>query len=141
MLVPQPVGFAYCSGCQEPLAARVIAEVLEELEMDDKTVGVFDIGCSSFLFSLLDIDAVLTPHGRPPDMATAIKHIYPENIVFTMQGDGGLLSIGADPLLGALTRAEKITIIMLNNAVYGTTGGQMATGISEWWVVSQPKAG
>ena len=126
LLVRKTTGFVYCPGCHEPIAARAIAEALEEMGMGDKTIGVFDIGCSSFLLGLLDIDAVLTPHGRPPDMATAVKRICPDNIVFTMQGDGGLLSIGADPLLGALTRAEKITIIMLNNAVYGTTGGQMA---------------
>jgi len=126
LLVPQTAGFVYCAGCHEPLAARAIAEVLEEMGMGDRTVGVFDIGCDSFLLGLLDIDAVLTPHGRPPDMATAVKRSCPDNMVFTVQGDGGLLSIGADPLLGALTRAEKITIIMLNNAVYGTTGGQMS---------------
>jgi len=126
LLVRQTAGFVYCPGCHQPLAARTIAEVLEELGMGDRTIGVFDIGCNSFLLGLLDIDAILTPHGRPPDMATAVKRVHPDNIVFTVQGDGGLLSIGADPLLGALTRAEKITIIMLNNAVYGTTGGQMA---------------
>ena len=126
LLVRQTAGFVYCPGCHEPLTARALAEVLEEMGMGDRTVGVFDIGCNSFLLGLLDIDAVLTPHGRPPDMATAIKRSCPDNVVFTVQGDGGLLSIGADPLLGALTRAEKITIIMLNNAVYGTTGGQMA---------------
>jgi 2-oxoglutarate ferredoxin oxidoreductase subunit beta len=126
LLVRQTAGFVYCPGCHQPLAARVIAEVLEEMGMGGRTIGVFDIGCGSFLLGLLDIDAILTPHGRPPDMATAVKRVYPDNIVFTVQGDGGLLSIGADPLLGALTRADKITIIMLNNAVYGTTGGQMA---------------
>jgi len=126
LLVPQTAGFVYCPGCHEPLVVKAIAEVLDELEMGDSAVGVFDIGCSSFLLGILDIDSVLGPHGRPPDMATAIKHIYPNNIVFTVQGDGGLLSIGADPLMGALARAEKITIIMINNAVYGTTGGQMA---------------
>jgi len=126
LLVQQTTGFIYCPGCHEPITARAIAEVLEEMGMGDRTVGVFDIGCDSFLLGLLDIDAVLTPHGRPPDMATAVKRSCPDNMVFTVQGDGGLLSIGADPLLGALTRAEKITIIMLNNAVYGTTGGQMS---------------
>jgi 2-oxoglutarate ferredoxin oxidoreductase subunit beta len=126
LLIRQTAGFVYCPGCHQPLAARAIAEVLEELGMGDRAIGVFDIGCNSFLLGLLDIDAVLTPHGRPPDMATGVKRVHPDNIVFTVQGDGGLLAIGADPLLGALTRAEKITIIMLNNAVYGTTGGQMA---------------
>ncbi|MEA3442667.1 MAG: thiamine pyrophosphate-dependent enzyme [Chloroflexota bacterium] len=126
LLIKQKAGFVYCPGCHHPLVARAVAEVLEELKVDDKAIGVFDIGCNSFLVGLLDIDGVLTPHGRPPDMATAVKHIYPDNVVFTIQGDGGLLSIGADPLMGALSRAEKITLIMLNNAVYGTTGGQMA---------------
>ena len=126
LLVPQIAGFVYCPGCHEPLAARAIADVLEELGIGDRTLGVFGIGCSSFLLGILDIDVDLGPHGRPPDMATGLKRVYPDNIVFTVQGDGDLMSIGADPLLGALTRAEKITIIMLNNAVYGTTGGQMA---------------
>jgi len=126
LLVPQTAAFVYCPGCHQPLVARAVAEALEELGMGDRAIGVFGIGCSSFLVGMLDIDAVNGPHGRPPDMATAIKHIYPDNLVFTVQGDGDLLSIGADPLLGALTRAEKITLIMLNNAVYGTTGGQMA---------------
>jgi 2-oxoglutarate ferredoxin oxidoreductase subunit beta len=124
--VPQTAGFIYCPGCHEPLTIRAVAEVLEEMGMGDKAIGVFDIGCNSFLLGMLDIDAVIGPHGRPPDIATGVKRVHPDNIVFTVQGDGGLLSIGADPLLGALTRAEKITIIMQNNAVYGTTGGQMA---------------
>jgi len=126
LLTVETAGFTYCPGCQEPLTARIIAEALEEIGMEGNSIGVFDIGCNSFLLGMLDIDAVLTPHGRPPDVATAIKRVHPDNIVFTVQGDGGLLSIGADSLLGALTRAEKITIVMQNNAVYGTTGGQMA---------------
>lgn len=126
LLIPQTAGFVYCPGCHEPLVVRAIAEVLEELGMGEKAIGCFDIGCNSFLLGMLDIDAVNGPHGRPPDIATGIKRVHHDNIVFTVQGDGGLLSIGADPLLGVLTRSEKITIIMLNNAVYGTTGGQMA---------------
>ncbi len=126
VLIPETTGFVYCPGCHQPLVARIIAEVLEELELADKAIGVFGIGCNSFLLGMLDIDAMLGPHGRPPDLATGIKRVYPDNLVFTIQGDGDLLAIGADPLLGALTRGEKITLIMLNNAVYGTTGGQMA---------------
>ncbi len=126
LLTPKVEGFAYCPGCQEVLAARVIAEVIEELKMEGNTVGVFGIGCSSFLILRLDIDAIIGPHGRPPDIATGIKRVYPENLVFSIEGDGGLISIGGESLLGVLTRAEKITVIMLNNAVYGTTGGQMA---------------
>jgi 2-oxoglutarate ferredoxin oxidoreductase subunit beta len=126
LLNPKVSGFAYCPGCQEVLAAKIIAEVIEELEIGGKTIGVFGIGCSSFLINRVEVDAIIGPHGRPPDMATGIKRIYPENLVFSIEGDGGLISIGGESLLGALTRAEKITIFMLNNAVYGTTGGQMA---------------
>jgi 2-oxoglutarate ferredoxin oxidoreductase subunit beta len=74
----------------------------------------------------MEVDAIIGPHGRPPDMATGVKRVYPENLVFSIEGDGGLISIGGESLLGALTRSEKITVFMLNNAVYGTTGGQMA---------------
>jgi len=126
LLIPKIESFSYCPGCHELLAARVIAEVLEELQVEGKTIGVFGVGCSSFLILMLDIEAIIGPHGRPPDIATGIKRVYPDNLVFTVQGDGDLISIGGESLLGALTRAEKITIIMLNNAVYGTTGGQMA---------------
>jgi len=126
LLTPNVAGFAYCPGCQEVLAARLIAEVIEELQMEGNTIGVFGIGCSSFLILRLDIDAIIGPHGRPPDIATGIKRVYPENLVFSIEGDGGLISIGGESLLGVLTRSEKITVIMLNNAVYGTTGGQMA---------------
>jgi 2-oxoglutarate ferredoxin oxidoreductase subunit beta len=126
LMTRQTAGFTHCAGCQEPLVARIVAETLEELKMGGRSIGVFDIGCNSFLEGMLNIDTVNGPHGRPPDLATGIKRVHPESLVFTVQGDGGLLSIGADPLLGALTRAEKITILMVNNAVYGTTGGQMA---------------
>lgn len=126
LLVPNIMAWVLCPGCQHPLTARVIVEVLEEMEMGDRAVGVFGIGCSTFIMGILDFDTIDGAHGRPPDMATGAKRAHPENIVFTLQGDGDLLSIGADPLIGALSRGEKITIIMQNNAVYGTTGGQMA---------------
>lgn len=126
LLVPNIMAFVWCPGCQAPLTGRIIAEVLEEMGMEDRAVGVFGIGCTTFLMGRLDFDTIGGAHGRPPDMATGAKRAHPENIVFTLQGDGDLLSIGADPLIGALSRGEKITIIMQNNTVYGTTGGQMA---------------
>ena len=127
LLLPADIlPLVFCPGCQDPTTARVIAEVLEEMGMEDRAVCTIGIGCNSFAAYMLDIDLINGPHGRPPDFATAVKRIYPDNLVFTMQGDGDLMSIGADPLLGALARGEKITIFMLNNAVYGTTGGQAA---------------
>lgn len=126
LLPSDELPLAFCPGCQDPIVGRIIAEVLEETDLAEKAVCVLGIGCSSFPGFMLDIDLINGPHGRPPDLATAAKRIYPDNLVFTIQGDGDLLSIGADPLLGALSRGEKITIIMLNNTVYGTTGGQAA---------------
>ena len=125
LLMPQTIGFVYCPGCHDPTVARAIAEALGELDMGGRVVNVYGIGCSNFIYGMLDIDVIFGPHGRATDIATAAKRVHPDNLVFTMQGDGDLMSIGAESLLGALTRAEKITIIMVNNAVYGTTGGQM----------------
>jgi 2-oxoglutarate/2-oxoacid ferredoxin oxidoreductase subunit beta len=117
---------AFCPGCQNPTVGRLIAEVLEEMKVSDRTVSALGIGCNSFIGFMLDIDLINGPHGRAPDLATGAKRMYPENLVFTLQGDGDLLSIGAESLMGALARAEKITILMINNTVYGTTGGQAA---------------
>ncbi len=115
----------FCPGCQIPVAARIIAETLEELGIGDKAIMVGCVGCSGILIGGFDLDKVSPAHGRGPDVATAIKRIYPDTIVFTVQGDGDCIAIGAGPFVGALTRGEKITIIMLNNTNFGTTGGQL----------------
>ena len=119
-----PIG---CPGCQQQVISRLIAEVFEELGIDGRTIGTMGAGCNGGMMCLFGIADILEgAHGRSPDMATAIKRLSPDNIVFTVQGDGDCIAIGAGPFIGALTRGEMITIIMVNNANYGTTGGQMA---------------
>jgi len=116
----------FCPGCQIPVVARIIAESFEELGIGDRAIMVGCVGCTGILIASFNIDRVSPAHGRGPDAATALKRIHPEAIVFTVQGDGDCIAIGAGSLIGALTRGEKITVIMVNNTNYGTTGGQMA---------------
>ena len=116
----------YCPGCQTPLVGRPIAEAIEELGIADRGIMVMGNGCHAYLAGGLDFDVTSGGHGRAPDIATAMKRAMPDAIVFTVQGDGDCVAIGADDLIGALSRGEKITIIMVNNTNYGTTGGQMA---------------
>jgi len=121
-----PAWATYCPGCQEPLVSRIIADTLEELGVDGRAIMLIGVGCHAFMGFCMNLDGVGCCHGRAPDLATAMKRVYPNAVVFTIQGDGDCVSIGAGPLIGALTRGEKITIIMFNNANYGTTGGQLA---------------
>ena len=121
MIMPLPG----CPGCQHPTIGRIIAEVLEEMDLDGKAIEVTGIGCNSAV-AMLNVDVLLGSHGGAPDMATAIKRLSPGTFVFTVQGDGDCIAIGAGSFIGALTRGEMITIIMCNNANYGTTGGQLA---------------
>jgi 2-oxoglutarate ferredoxin oxidoreductase subunit beta len=116
----------FCPGCQIPLVGRLVAESLEELGVNDNAIMVGCVGCTGILIASMTMDRVSPAHGRGPDVATALKRIYPDTVVFTVQGDGDCIAIGAGPLVGALTRAEKITVIMINNTNYGTTGGQLA---------------
>ncbi len=118
--------FLTCAGCQHSTVSRIVAEILEELGIDGKAIAVMGVGCAGTGTFLMNLDVTGTAHGRPPDAATAIKRVRPDTIVWTMQGDGDCIAIGAGPLIGALTRGEKITIIMCNNTNYGTTGGQLA---------------
>jgi 2-oxoglutarate ferredoxin oxidoreductase subunit beta len=116
----------YCPGCTHGVAHRLIAEVLDELDLREKTVGVASVGCSVFAYNYFDCDFVEAAHGRAPAMATGIKRVLPDRIVFTYQGDGDLASIGMGEIVHAAARGENITVIFINNANYGMTGGQMA---------------
>jgi len=116
----------YCPGCTHGVAHRLVAEVLDEMGIVGNTIGVASVGCSVFIYNYFDIDFVEAAHGRAPAMATGIKRVYPDRMVFTYQGDGDLASIGMGEIVGAASRGEKITVIFINNANYGMTGGQMA---------------
>lgn len=116
----------YCPGCTHGTAHRIIAEVLDELDLREDTILVSSVGCSVFSYNYFDVDACEAPHGRAPAMATGVKRVNPDKIVFTYQGDGDLASIGTAEIIHAAARGEKITVIFVNNAIYGMTGGQMA---------------
>ncbi len=116
----------YCPGCTHGVAHRLVAEVIEEMSLRDRIIGVASVGCSVFIYNYFDIDFVQAPHGRAPAMATGVKRALPDRVVFTYQGDGDLASIGMGEIVAAATRGENITVIFLNNANYGMTGGQMA---------------
>ena len=119
--------YPYCPGCQTPLMERLLSEVIEELGIDERAIGVTGVGCHARACLPVDIDAVQSIHGRAIDVATGIKRsLDGKPIVFTVQGDGDCSSIGGGALLGACSRCEKISIFMINNNNYGTTGGQMA---------------
>jgi 2-oxoglutarate ferredoxin oxidoreductase subunit beta len=116
----------YCPGCTHGVAHRLVAEVLEEMGVREKTIGVASVGCSVFAYNYFNFDFVQAPHGRAPAMATGVKRVCPDKIVFTYQGDGDLASIGMAEIVHAATRGENITVIFINNTNYGMTGGQMA---------------
>lgn len=116
----------YCPGCTHGVAHRLVAEVMEEMNLQEKTIGVASVGCSVFAYNYIDCDFVEAAHGRAPAMATGIKRLLPDRIVFTYQGDGDLASIGMAEIVHAAARGENITTIFINNAIYGMTGGQMA---------------
>ena len=116
----------YCPGCTHGVAHRLVAEVLEEMGVVENTIGVATVGCSVFSYNYFDMDFVEAAHGRAPAMATGIKRVYPDRIVFTYQGDGDLASIGMGEIVHAAARGEKLTVIFINNTNYGMTGGQMA---------------
>ncbi|KAF0110384.1 MAG: 2-oxoglutarate ferredoxin oxidoreductase subunit beta [Chloroflexi bacterium] len=116
----------YCPGCTHGTAHRLIAEVIDEMGLRDKTIGVASVGCSVFAYNYFDFDFVQAPHGRAPAMATGVKRVLPDRIVMTYQGDGDLASIGMAEIVHAAARGENISVFFLNNANYGMTGGQMA---------------
>ena len=116
----------YCPGCSHGVVHKLVAEVLEEMDMQDKAIGVAPVGCAVFAYKYLDIDWQEAAHGRAPAVATAIKRLRPNRLVFTYQGDGDLAAIGTAETIHACNRGENITIIFINNGIYGMTGGQMA---------------
>lgn len=116
----------YCPGCSHGMVHKIIAEVIEEMQLEERTIGVCPVGCAVFAYRYLDIDWQEAAHGRAPAVATALKRLWPDRLVFTYQGDGDLACIGTCETIHALNRGEKITIIFINNAIYGMTGGQMA---------------
>ncbi|MEW5873035.1 MAG: thiamine pyrophosphate-dependent enzyme [Chloroflexota bacterium] len=117
---------SYCPGCTHGVAHRLIAEVMDEMDIREFTIGVAPVGCSVFAYNFFDCDFVEAAHGRAPAMATGIKRLLPERFVFTYQGDGDLASIGMAEIMHVAARGENITVIFINNAIYGMTGGQMA---------------
>ena len=117
---------SYCPGCGHGTAHRVIMEVLEEMNIQEQTIGVAPVGCSVLAYEFMDIDMQQAAHGRAPAVATGIKRMFPEKFVFTYQGDGDLAAIGTAETIHCCNRGENITIIFINNGIYGMTGGQMA---------------
>ena len=118
--------FTYCPGCTHGIIHRIVAEVLVELNVLDRAVGLSPVGCSVMNYEFFNCDMQQASHGRAPAVATGIKRVSPESIVFTYQGDGDLASIGTAEIVHAAHRSENITVIFVNNAIYGMTGGQMA---------------
>ncbi|MBI5958211.1 MAG: 2-oxoglutarate oxidoreductase [Chloroflexi bacterium] len=116
----------YCPGCTHGIAHRIVAEVLDELGVRERTIGVSPVGCSVLAYKYFNMDGAEAAHGRAPAMATGIKRVMPDHVVFTYQGDGDLAAIGIGEIIHTATRGENITTIFINNAIYGMTGGQMA---------------
>ena len=116
----------YCPGCSHGVVHRIIAELIEEMGIEDKTIGVAPVGCAVFAYNYIDVDWVEAAHGRAPAVATALRRLHPNNLVFSYQGDGDMSAIGTAETIHAANRGENIAMIFINNGIYGMTGGQMA---------------
>ncbi|MCE5196116.1 MAG: thiamine pyrophosphate-dependent enzyme [Negativicutes bacterium] len=116
----------YCPGCTHGIIHRLIAEVMDELDITGKTIGIAPVGCAVFAYNYFNCDMVQAAHGRAPAVATGLKRALPDRMIFSYQGDGDLASIGTAEIVQAAHRGENITVIFVNNAIYGMTGGQMA---------------
>ena len=115
---------SFCPGCDHGVAMKLVAEVLDELQVREETIGVASVGCSVFSYDYFNVDVIEAPHGRSLAVATGVKRSKPDKVVFTYQGDGDLASIGIGETIHAMTRGEKVTTICINNTTYGMTGGQ-----------------
>jgi len=122
----QYIPMHYCPGCTHGIIHRLVAEAIDELDVRDRAIGVAPVGCSVFTYQYFDFDMYQGSHGRAPAVATGIKRVVPDGVVFTYQGDGDLAAIGTAEIVHAAARGEKITVIFVNNAIYAMTGGQMA---------------
>lgn len=132
--------FRYCPGCGHSLIHRLIAEVIDNLGIRDKTIGIAPVGCAVFAYDYFDFDMIEVAHGRSPAVATGMKRTLPDRIVFSYQGDGDLAAIGTAEIIHAANRGENITVFFVNNATYGMTGGQMApTTLPEQKTTTTPK--
>jgi len=118
--------FHYCSGCSHGIVHRLVAEVIDEMGLAGKTVGVAPVGCAALAYEYFDFDFIQSAHGRAPAVATGIRRCQPESVVFTYQGDGDLASIGTAEIIHTALRGENLTTIFVNNAIFGMTGGQMS---------------
>ena len=116
----------YCPGCSHGVVHRIVSELIAEMGIEDRAVGVAPVGCAVFAYNYIDVDWIEAAHGRAPAVATAVSRLNPDNVVFTYQGDGDLAAIGTAETIHAANRGENIVIIFINNAIYGMTGGQMA---------------
>ena len=116
----------YCPGCSHGVVHKLVSEVIAEMGMADKTIAISPVGCAVFAYKYIDVDWQEAAHGRAPALASAVKRLWPDRLVFTYQGDGDLACIGTAETIHAINRGENITIIFINNAIYGMTGGQMA---------------
>ncbi|MDR2520359.1 MAG: 2-oxoglutarate oxidoreductase [Bacteroidales bacterium OttesenSCG-928-I14] len=116
----------YCPGCSHGVVHKLVAEVIANMNLEEQTIGIASVGCSVFIYNYIDIDWIGAAHGRAPAVATAVKRLNPNKMVFTYQGDGDLAAIGTAETIHACNRGENIVIIFINNAIYGMTGGQMA---------------
>ena len=116
----------YCPGCSHSMVHKLVAEILAEMQIEERTIGICPVGCAVFAYRYIDIDWIEAAHGRAPACASAAKRLWPDHLVFTYQGDGDLACIGTGETIQALNRGENIAIIFINNAIYGMTGGQMA---------------
>ncbi len=116
----------YCPGCGHSIVHRLVAEVVDELGIREKIIGIAPVGCAVLAYDYWDFDVSEAPHGRPPAVATGIKRVHPDKVVFTYQGDGDLAAIGIAEIIHTANRSENISVIFINNTVYGMTGGQMA---------------
>lgn len=141
---PESLGDAvthYCPGCTHGTGHKLVAEVIDEMGISTQTIGVASVGCSVFSYNYFNCDFVEAAHGRAPAMATGIKRVLPDRFVFTYQGDGDLASIGMGEIVHAAARGENITVIFINNAIYGMTGGQMAPTTLEGMVTTSSPTG